>query len=243
MRRLKVVLEYDGTGFSGWQSQTNGRTVQDELEKALQELLQEHVSVTGSGRTDAGVHARGQVCHFDTENSMTEKAVARGLNGLLPRDIVIRSVEEMSSEFHARYSALDRTYRYYISQVPTALGRKQRWFVGHPLDIDAMQKCADVITGEHDFQAFCKVDSSARHYRCSVTSALWERCENDVVFEITSNRFLYGMVRALVGTMVEVGRGKLSKEDFVTILHSKERKRAASAAPPSGLVLEAVRYA
>jgi len=243
MRRMKAIVEYDGTGFSGWQSQSNGRTVQQEMERALRELLQEEITVTGSGRTDAGVHARGQVCHFDTDNPMPGRMMMRGVNALLPRDIVVREIEEVPQEFHARYGAMERTYRYYISQVPTALERKQRWYVGHPLDVAAMQRCADAIIGEHDFGAFCRVDSSAKHFRCVVKAATWQRSGTDVVFEISANRFLYGMVRALVSTMVDVGRGKISVEEFVDILQSRQRSRASSSAPPSGLFLEVVRYA
>lgn len=242
MRRLKAIVEYDGTGFSGWQSQSNGRTVQQEIEKALRELLQEEIAVTGSGRTDAGVHARGQVCHFDTGNPMLCGMMIRGINALLPRDVVVRAIEEVPQEFHARYGAIERTYRYYVSQVPTAIQRKQRWYVGHPLDVEAMQRCADAIIGEHDFGAFCKADSSAKHFRCCVTRASWQRCDKEVVFEIVANRFLYGMVRALVSTMVDVGRGKISVEEFVRILQSRQRSRASSSAPPSGLFLEMVRY-
>lgn len=242
MRRIKLVVEYDGTDFSGWQSQKNGRTVQDEMNRALRELLQEEITVTGAGRTDAGVHARGQVCHFDTDNPMEGWAIMRGLNGLLNSDVVVRSAEEAPGSFHARYSARSRTYKYFISQSPTALARKYRWYVGHPLDLGLMQTCADALIGEHDFQAFCKVDSSASHFRCQVTSAQWIASGTDVAFEISANRFLYGMVRSLVGTMVDVGRGHLTVEEFMSIKAGRDRTEASSAAPAAGLVLENVEY-
>lgn len=242
MRRIKLVVEYDGTDFSGWQSQKNGRTVQDELNRALRELLQEEIAVTGAGRTDAGVHARGQVCHFDTANRMEGWAVMRGLNGLLKSDVVVRSAEDVPDSFHARYGARSRTYRYFISQTPTALGRKYRWFVGHPLDLGLMQTCADAVIGEHDFQAFCKVDSSAVHFRCQVSRAQWTASGTDVVFEISANRFLYGMVRLLVGTMVDVGRGHITMQKFMSIKAGKDRAQASSSAPAAGLVLENIQY-
>lgn len=242
MRRIKLVVEYDGSGFSGWQSQKNGRTVQDELNRALRELLQEEISVTGAGRTDAGVHARGQVCHFDTRNAMESRAIMRGMNGLLQDDVVVRSAEDVPESFHARYGARSRTYRYFISQAPTALARKYRWFVGHPLDLGLMQACAASLVGDHDFQAFCKVDASTEHFRCQVSKAEWTAGGTDVVFEICANRFLYGMVRALVGTMVDVGRGHITVEDFKRIKSGKSRAGASQSAPAAGLVLEDVRY-
>ena len=242
MRTIKLVLEYDGTDFSGWQFQTNGRSVQGVLEQALNTLLQEPTRVIGAGRTDAGVHARGQVCHFTTGNAMEARAMFGGMNALLPNDVVVRAVEDVEADFHARFRARERTYRYHITQVPAAIERHTRWYVGHPLDVEAMQRCAESLCGEHDFQSFCKSDTSVKNFRCTVTGAAWRKSGNDVVFEISANRFLYGMVRALVGTMVDVGRGHKSENDFSEILSSKDRARASSAAPPGGLVLESVTY-
>jgi len=243
MRNVKLTIEYDGAGFSGWQTQNNGRSVQGELERALQEILQENVRVVGAGRTDAGVHARGQVAHCSVENTMDVDRMCRAVNALLPPDVVVHGVEEVGDTFHARYSATGRRYRYTITQVPVALGRERSWFVSSPLEIDAMQKCADGILGEHDFSAFAKTGSSVKHFRCTVANARWYGEEDIRVFDITSNRFLYGMVRALVGTMVDVGRGRLTTDDFQAIMNSKDRRNAAMAAPARGLVLEEVLYA
>jgi len=242
MRTIKLVLEYDGTDFAGWQFQTNGRSVQGVLEAALSSLLQEPIRVTGSGRTDAGVHARGQVCHFSTGNAMEARSLCRGVNAVLPDDVVARWAEDVAQDFHARYSARLRSYRYHISQTPVAMFRRYRWFVGQQLDIEAMRRCANALIGERDFQAFCKADTAVKHFRCTVTTAEWSKDNEDLVFLISANRFLYGMVRALVGTMVDVGRGHITEKVFLEVMSSKDRTRASSSAPASGLVLESVYY-
>lgn len=242
MRRFKLTVEYDGTDFAGWQYQSNARTVQGELEKTLSQLLQEEVRITGAGRTDTGVHARGQVAHCETENPMNVRSINSGINALLPADIVVRSTEEVEKHFHARHSALWRKYRYTISQEPIAIGRTYAWHWGQHLDDELLKLCAAEILGEHDFQAFSKVDTNVEHFRCQVRRAEWNRKTSMVTFDIESNRFLYGMVRALVGTMVEIGRGHRPLKDFRRILDSKDRSQAGMAAPAAGLVLEKVIY-
>ena len=242
MRTVKMVVEYDGTDFSGWQFQKNGRSVQGELERAAGELLQETIRVTGAGRTDAGVHARGQVCHYMTSSSMDTKSIFRGVNALLPADVVVRDVEIVPQEFHSRYSAKARVYRYYISEGPSALMRRYRWALGYSLDISAMQECSGSILGEHDFKSFCKEQAEVNHYRCIVTKSGWEKSGQDLIFEIVANRFLHGMVRALVGTIVEVGRGYRTIADFARICAAGNRSEAGMAAPPMGLFLERVLY-
>ncbi|MEX2116939.1 MAG: tRNA pseudouridine(38-40) synthase TruA [Bacteroidota bacterium] len=242
MRTVKMIVEYDGTDFSGWQFQKNGRSVQAEIERAVGQLFQEEIRVTGAGRTDAGVHASGQVCHCTTTTPMDEKSISRGVNALLPEDVVVRDVEFVPKEFHSRFSAKARRYRYYISQGPAAVMRRYRWVVGYALDISAMQGCSAAIRGDHDFQSFCKEQAEVNHYRCTVTKAEWEKSGQDLVFEIVANRFLHGMVRALVGTMVEVGRGYRSDADFARICAAKDRSEAGMAAPPAGLFLEQVFY-
>jgi len=242
MRTVKLTLEYDGTDFSGWQFQLNARTVQGVLESALRELLQQELTVFGAGRTDAGVHARGQVAHFLTTNAMGLRDLQKSLNALLPGDVVVRCVEEVDEKFHARYSALWRSYRYTISQEPIALGRMYAWFWSQRLDEELMGQCARLILGEHDFQAFSKVETEVKHFRCIVRLAEWKRTDGSLTFDIEANRFLYGMVRALVGTMVEIGRGYRPLDDFQRIMDSRDRRQAGMAAPPGGLVLEKVSY-
>ena len=237
-----LIIEYDGTEFAGWQYQANARTVQEALETALRELLQEDVHITGSGRTDAGVHARGQVAHCDIGNMMDVRSITRGANALLPPDVVVRHVEQVDDQFHARYGAVWRWYRYTISQEPIAIGRTYAWHWGQHLNDELLHLCARQILGEHDFQAFSKVDTEVKHFRCTVGLAEWKRENATLTFDIKANRFLYGMVRALVGTMVEIARGHRTLEDFQRILASKDRSQAGMAAPAAGLRLERVIY-
>jgi tRNA pseudouridine38-40 synthase len=242
MRNIKLTLEYDGTDFVGWQVQPNGRSVQEELEKALRQILQEECKTNAAGRTDSGVHARGQVINFFTSKTVTPQQLARSLNGVLPEDVVVLKAEDVDERFHARYSARSRRYRYAIARVPTALLRRYTWTLGYQLDVPVMQRCAEMIRGEHDFQSFCKVEAEVDHYRCVVHSAEWRETGTMLEFHIEANRFLHGMVRALVGTMVDVGRVYTPLEAFQEILEGRNRNAAGMAAPSRGLFLEEVLY-
>ena len=242
MQNIKLLIEYDGTQYAGWQRQDNGRTIQGEIESALSQILQERINVVGAGRTDAGVHARGQVANFRTETKLSGREIQGGLNGLLPEDIVVHEAEEVPLEFHARYSAKERIYLYRIVSEPTALMRKYSWYVKYRLDDDVMRWAAASILGTHDFGSFCKADSDVEHYRCTVNRACWQKEDTFLTFTISADRFLYGMVRALVGTIVDVGRGYTSIEEFLKILDLKDRTQAGMAAPPRGLVLENIVY-
>ncbi|MCK9410001.1 MAG: tRNA pseudouridine(38-40) synthase TruA [Bacteriovoracaceae bacterium] len=241
-RNIKLIIEYDGTDFVGWQRQPNGRSVQEEIEKTLSTVTRESITITGAGRTDSGVHARGQVANFFTEKSLTAVDFHRALNGLLPEDIVIHEVEEIDEAFSSRYSAKVREYRYYISLRPVAVNRKYCWQIGYRFDIEKMNRTASSILGVHDFQAFCKSDSETEHYRCQVFESNWACTDDMLVYTVRANRFLQGMVRALVGTMVDVGRGFTHEEDFETIKASKNRSSAGQSAPAKGLFLERVTY-
>lgn len=243
MRNVKLTIEYDGTNYVGWQIQPNGPSVQAEIEKALHQILQEEVHINGAGRTDSGVHARGQVANFLTDHVFESKALYKGLNGVLPSDIVVVSIEEMPESFHARYSAKAREYLYSLALRPTAIWRNYSWYVGgYTLDIDLMNSCANAIVGEHDFESFCKSEAEVEHFRCIVSCAQWQVAGSQMTFRICANRFLHGMVRALVGTIVEVGRGYRSLEDIKRILEAKERRAAGMAAPAKGLILEKIIY-
>ncbi|MBI4428180.1 MAG: tRNA pseudouridine(38-40) synthase TruA [Ignavibacteriales bacterium] len=242
MQNVKLELEYDGSDFVGWQYQENGRSVQGELERALKQVLQEEVRVIGAGRTDAGVHARGQVANFRTAAGINEQSLIKSLNGVLPKDVAVLSVNRVDENFHSRYSAKARQYKYYIHLRATALSRKYCWSMSYKLDIAVMRECAKMIVGEHDFSSFCKSQSSVEHHRCTVLSSSWESRDSILEFEITANRFLHGMVRALVGTMVEIGRGYRHLEEFPQILNARDRARAGMAAPPHGLFLEHIIY-
>lgn len=241
-RNIKLVIEYDGTRYCGWQRQENGPTIQNELEKALRQLLQHDVTLHGAGRTDAGVHARGQVANFVTSSSMGLEVLVRGINALLVDDIVIHDVQTVPEDFHARYSAKERVYSYTISRNPSALMRNYIWQSAYALDIDCMNNAARLITGDHDFSSFCKSEADVEHYRCLVHAASWKQEGSLLIFTIRANRFLHGMVRALVGTMVDAGRGFTSFDEFKKIFEGKDRNLAGMSAPAKGLMLEEVRY-
>jgi tRNA pseudouridine38-40 synthase len=242
MRNIKLILEYDGTNYAGWQRQENARTVQEAVEAVLQQVLREAIPVTGSGRTDTGVHARGQTANFKTEHSLPTAEMFRAFNALLPDDIVVREICEVPEDFHSRFSATARLYSYTIVRLPTALLRSYSWYVKYNLDIDIMNQAAESIRGVHDFTSYCKANSEVDHHRCTVHDAVWLEEFPKQIFTIKADRFLHGMVRALVGTMVDVGRGYLSLDDFYKILEAKDRSSAGMAAPPTGLVLERVFY-
>lgn len=174
-RTIKLILEYDGTEFVGWQHQENGRSVQDVVEKGLSQILQEEIRVIGAGRTDSGVHAKGQVASFRTESSLNCASIVRGINGVLPEDVVALDAEEAAEGFNARYDARSRRYEYVINNKATAISRKFSWVVKYKLDIELMKRCLDEILGLHDFESFCKSDSGVKHYNCDVFNAAWLR--------------------------------------------------------------------
>ncbi len=243
MRNIKIIVEYDGTDFVGWQRQPNGRSVQEEIETILRMLTDEHVIITGAGRTDAGVHARGQAANFKIESSIAAADLHRALNGLLSDEIVVHSAEEVPEEFSARYSARERFYRYFISRTPTAIERKFCWQLSYPLNAGLMNQASSLVRQTKDFQSFCKVNSGVDNYLCNIFEAGWsEPSSRELVFSIRSNRFLHGMVRALVGTIVDVGREHISVNEFREIINAKDRREAGMAAPPQGLFLEEVVY-
>jgi tRNA pseudouridine38-40 synthase len=243
MPNIRLVLEYDGTDYVGWQVQANGPSVQAELEKALRQILHREVTTIAAGRTDAGVHARGQVVNFAMDGEVEPRALAKGLNATLPRQIAVLAADEVDATFHARFSAKRRLYRYYLSFQPSALERNFVWYVGgYSLNLSPMRACATSIVGEHDFASFCKADSGADSFVCVVERAVWIERGKKLVFEICANRFLYGMVRALVGTMVDVGRGHRTLEDFNAIFAARDRRAAGMSAPAKGLFLEEVFY-
>lgn len=243
MRNIKLVLEYDGTNYVGWQVQSNGQSVQGELERALRQVLQEPISTAAAGRTDAGVHARGQVVSFKTTKTVQLPFLVKGLNAVLAHDIAVIASEDVPEDFHARHSAKLRAYRYYLSLHPTAIQRAYSWYVGgYNLDRTLLNDCAKLILGEHDFTSFSKMYASVDHFRCSVEKSNWTETTSNLVYEIQANRFLYGMVRALVGTMVEVARGHRKFAAFSEILGAKDRAKAGMSAPAKGLFLEQITY-
>ncbi|OGU68308.1 MAG: tRNA pseudouridine(38-40) synthase TruA [Ignavibacteria bacterium RIFCSPHIGHO2_02_FULL_56_12] len=242
MQNWKIVLEYDGTAFSGWQIQPNERTVQEELERSMRQICGIDVRVSGGGRTDAGVHAGGQTASFATEKSFRPSELLRSLNGVLPEDIAVISAEEVDQRFHARYSAVARRYRYTIMRRPTVLLRRQSWEIGWRLDEGLLSQCANMFCGEQDFQSFSKTNTDVEHFRCTVQESRWAMDEDRLEYWVKANRFLYGMVRAMVGTMVEIGRGYRPMDELSKIMAAKDRSQAGMAAPAKGLCLMSIEY-
>jgi tRNA pseudouridine38-40 synthase len=241
-RNIKLLIEYDGTGFVGWQVQAVGRSVQGELEHTLKQLLQENVKVIGSGRTDAGVHARGQVANFRTTRAWPVKEIHRSLSATIPEDIIVRAAEEVPLDFHSRHSAIERRYQYFVSTAMRAVERQYCWYIPYVLELAGMNRASELIQGRHDFEAFSKTDSGTSNYLCTVKSAGWRVKDHYLVFEIRADHYVRGMVRALVGTMLDVGRGYRTMDEFNAILVNKDRSKVGSAAPARGLFLEEVRY-
>jgi tRNA pseudouridine38-40 synthase len=241
---FRLDLEYDGGGFRGWQSQAGGGTVQQALEEALAVILREPTGVSGAGRTDAGVHARGQVAHFRTEVAVEPLRLRRALEGLLPPTLAILEVRIAHETFHARFDAIRRAYRYHVATQSRAIDRHMRWRLHPAPDFDRMNRAAEALLGKHDFSAFCIAASETRNRTCTLARALWvaEDRPGDWRFEIEADRFLHGMVRAIVGTLVEVGAGRRDEADVPAVLASRDRRRAGRSAPAHGLVLERVDY-
>jgi tRNA pseudouridine38-40 synthase len=241
MQRVKIVIEYDGSNYAGWQLQKSQVTIQSEIEKALRTVFKNEIRITGAGRTDAGVHARGQVAHFDIPDYDLFK-LKRSLNGLLTEQIVVRDIAIVPDDFHARFSALYRRYRYYISAEMVAINRNHVWYLNHPLNMRLMQIAAGIIKETENFQAFCKIKSEVNHYRCDVEKSHWFFKDDLLIYEVKANRFLHGMVRALVGSMIDVGQGRFTLKEFSSVIAAKDRTKLRTTAPAKGLILEEVGY-
>ncbi len=247
MRNIKLTIEFDGTAYHGWQSQINAVTVQDTVSAAVNALTGEDCSLFGSSRTDAGVHALGYVCNFHTNSAIPEDKFAFALNTMLPKDIVIKGSQEVPSDFHARFSAKAKTYRYliYNAVFPTALLRNRAYHIYYPLDIGQMQAAAAQFVGTHDFYAFSAAGGSVKTTVRTITAATVTRHNQDnnlVEFHITGDGFLYNMVRIIAGTLIEVGIGKLKPDDIPELILGRDRRKAGRTAPAHGLYLVEVFY-
>lgn len=249
MQRYFITFSYDGTRYHGWQIQPNGDSVQARLQDALSTLLREAVSVTGAGRTDTGVHARMMVAHFDTEarfeaeEGINGAQLAYKLNRLLPQDIAVQRVEPVSDEMHARFSALSRTYYYFIHTEKDPFLRTTSCELHYPLDFERMNEAAAILMEYEDFGAFCKAHADLKTTLCHVTVARWHQTSpSSWYFEITANRFVRNMVRAVVGTLIDVGRGRLSIDDFRKVIEGKRRTEAGESMPAHALFLVDITY-
>jgi tRNA pseudouridine38-40 synthase len=246
LSNFKMTIEYDGSDFHGWQRQKGCRTVQEEIENALHTVIRQKIAVTGSGRTDAGVHALGQVASFKCVTRLGPGTIQKALNSLLPDAIVIRECKPAAATFHARYDAKSKTYRYRILNHPLAIavGRQYAWHIRRPLDLDAMRRAAAILVGRHDFSAFEGAGSPRSHAVRQVFRAFIDREEKAefLAFDIEADGFLRFMVRNIVGTLVLVGSGKIGVTEFEEILLSEKRERAGATAPPQGLFLMCVNY-
>ena len=242
--RFFITLSYDGTRYHGWQVQPNGPSVQEKLQWALSTILRQDIQVTGAGRTDAGVHARMMVAHFDVETMVYEQQdLTYKLNRLLPQDIAIQKMEPVSDEMHARFSATSRTYHYYIHTVKDPFLRAYSCELHYPLDFQLMNEAAAILMTYEDFGAFCKAHADVKTTLCHITAAQWHQTSpSSWYFEITANRFLRNMVRAVVGTLIDVGRGRLSLDDFRKVIEGKRRTEAGESMPANALFLEEVKY-
>ena len=241
--RYFIYLEFDGTAYSGWQIQPHSPSVQQTLEESLALFLRTKVSVTGAGRTDAGVHAAQMVAHFDLDEPQDCAWMLSKLNGILPADIAVHSIVPVKPDAHARFDATARTYKYYVTPGKTAFNRSYSWYLPNKPDFDLMNKAAELLISTVDFTSFSKLHTDTKTNDCHVTEARWTSLDDGRwVFTITADRFLRNMVRAIVGTLMDVGRHKLTIDGFRQIIENKDRCSAGDSAPAQGLFLYKIEY-
>lgn len=235
-------MSYNGTHYHGWQIQPNGVSVQEKLQDAISLLMRVHTDVIGAGRTDAGVHARTMVAHFDAEEIEQPELFLKKLNGVLPNDIAVWDLKEVKPGAHARFDAINRTYEYWVTPEKNPFHLESAARVHSPLDFEAMNKAAAVLPEYIDFTSFSKLHTDVKTNNCTITQAYWAKRGDIWVFTITANRFLRNMVRAIVGTLLKVGRGQLTENDFRAIIEAKDRGKAGTSAYAYGLYLTDVAY-
>ena len=245
MRNIKLLIAYDGSRYNGWQRQENTEnTIQGKLETLLSKMTGEMVEIHGSGRTDAGVHAKGQVANFHTDTRMTTEEIKEYMNEYLPMDIAVLEVKDAAERFHSRLNVKRKTYCYHIwnSQVPNVFARKYSYQVPEPLDLEAMKKAASYLLGTHDFKSFCARKKMKKSTVRMIESIDFQKEGDMIQITYRGNGFLYNMVRILTGTLIEVGKGERQPEEMKEILESQERAKAGFTAPAQGLFMERVDY-
>lgn len=240
--RYFIELAYKGTNYHGWQFQPDANSVQETLNKALSILLKTEIDIVGAGRTDTGVHAKQMYAHFDVEETLNTTQLVHKLNSFLPKDIVIFRIIPVDNEAHARFDATRRTYEYHIHTFKDAFETDGSWLHQLPLDLDKMNNACQLLFKYNDFECFSKTHSDVRTFNCVIFEANWKQTGNKIVFTISADRFLRNMVRAIVGTMINIGLGKISLSDFEKIIESKNRSQAGFSAPAHGLYLTQITY-
>jgi tRNA pseudouridine38-40 synthase len=242
MPRYKLCIEYDGTAYSGWQKQPNARTVEEELEKAFTQILREPIDLTGQGRTDSGVHAEAQVAHFDSGQAIGREDFLYALPGVLPRDISVWDLHQVRDDFHARFDARSRQYRYQMVTRSSPLMDRFAKRVRHDLNLDTMRKCAEMVIGTHDFKNFCKASGQKKSTICKIDYSAFRYEGHCLTYYIRGNRFLHHMVRRLVGTMLQIGKGKKPISQFQEMIERPDGNYTAWGIAAKGLILEKVDY-
>jgi tRNA pseudouridine38-40 synthase len=240
--RYLFEIAYNGKNYNGWQTQKNGIGVQTVVENALTKLFKKETKIVGSGRTDTGVHCEQQFFHTDLEDHFDPTPLLQKINSFLPKDIAIRGCRRVKPDVNARYDAIERTYRYQITLIKNPFTEGLWWHYFKVADVQTMNKAAALLLGEHDFECFSKVKTDVNHFLCTIKKAEWTQHGHELVFMITANRFLRGMVRAIVGTLLDVGSGKITVKDFQNIIKSRDRKNAGANVPAHALYLMKVKY-
>ena len=244
IKNFKLTIQYDGTNYSGWQIQKDQETVQGTLKQSVENIIHNNnVNIIGSGRTDSGVHSLGQVMNMKIETNMNETEMLKSMNANLPYDIKVVKSEIVDESFNARFSAKKRDYIYQITNKATPFNYKYYWQYPYTYDLGILNKCADIILNQSDFSNFCKHSSDINNYNCDIYKSLWIQDNDGLKYNISANRFLHHMVRMLVGTMLEVSRGKLLVDDFIELFNMNDNKRNILTAPSKGLYLSKVFYA
>lgn len=240
--RYFIEFAYKGTNYHGWQTQPNAISVQEVLSAAMSTLLQKKITLIGAGRTDTGVHAKQMFAHFDYEFKIENDYLVHKLNSFLPKDIAILAFYKVSDEAHARFDATKRTYEYHIHLKKNAFESHDSWYFRQALNIDLMNTACEILKTQTDFECFSKVNTDVHTFNCTIETAIWEQNNNMLIFTISANRFLRNMVRAIVGTIINIGLEKISLSEFILIIESKDRKKAGFSVPAHGLYLTKVVY-
>tara|TARA_Y100001970_G_scaffold23186_1_gene27153 strand:+ start:7138 stop:7869 length:732 start_codon:yes stop_codon:yes gene_type:complete len=240
---IKFTIAYKGTNYHGWQMQKNALTIQGELHRAFRILLpSQSINIIGSGRTDAGVHAYNQIASITLPDNLDLNKFFNSANGIINNDIYIKSFEEVSDDFHARFSATLRSYKYHINTQYSPFKKHTSWFVNHQIDVDVLNECANNLLGEHNFSLLSKHNTEVKNKVCIIYESFWQQSKNDLIYHIKANRFLYHMVRFIVGTSIEVSKSNFLFNNFMDLVNNKTTSKNAICAPAQGLFLSEVNY-